>query len=131
MPGRITSSACAIMTGHEPIANRRRYPRLPVSVPVEGRWWDAQGAEQPLQALLTRLSEGGAMLQTAQPISANTVVEFEIKLGLLRNVQPRGTVRWWRRAGQIREAGMEFSEPARRIGLYVEREIAEALGVGS
>lgn len=118
------------MVGNEPIANRRRYPRLPLTLPVEGRWWDPQGRERPLQALLIMLAEGGAMLRTADPVSANAGVEFEIKLGALRNVQPRGTVRWWRRAGQIREVGLEFNEPARRIGVYVEKELAEALGVG-
>ncbi len=118
------------MVGNEPIANRRRYPRLPVTLPVEGRWWDLTGRERPLQALLTILAEGGAMLRTAEPVHANAVVEFEIQLGLLRNVQPRGTVRWWRRAGQIRELGMQFHEPARRIGVYVEKELAEAQGVG-
>jgi PilZ domain len=105
-------------------AERRRYPRLPMTLPVEGRWWDVEGRERPLHALLMLLSEGGATLRTSEPVAANMELEFEFRLGMLRNLQPRGKVRWWRRAGEIREVGVEFSEPARRIGVYVEKELS-------
>jgi hypothetical protein len=96
--------------------------------PVEGRWWDAAGQERPLKALLMLLGEGGATLRTSDPVSVNTQVEFAFRLGLLRNVQPKGKVLWWRRAGEIREAGVQFEEPARRIGVYVEKLLSDVGG---
>jgi hypothetical protein len=114
------------MGRREHINERRRFPRLPITLPVEGRWWDPDGRERPMAALLTLLSEGGATLRTSEPVTANTTVEFSLRLGVLRNVQPRGTVRWWRRAGEIRELGVEFAEPARRIGVYVEKQLSDS-----
>jgi len=33
-------------------------------------------------------------------------------------------VKWWRRNGEVRELGVEFEAPVRRIGTYVEKEAA-------
>lgn len=105
---------------------QRRFPRLSVSVKIEGAWWDPDGAKHKLHALLVMVSEGGAQLRTAEPIPANGRIEFWMRLGSLRKFDAHGVVRWWRRNGEVRDLGIEFDEPIRRIGAFVEKELAAA-----
>jgi hypothetical protein len=102
----------------------RRFPRVPVSVSIKGRWRAPDGQEADLAGLLSCLSEGGASLNTAAPITANSVVRIKLKLGLFQVVEATGRVRWWRRRGEVRQAGIEFREPQRRIGAWVEKQLA-------
>ena len=106
--------------------NQRRFPRLSVSVKVEGFWWDLEGGRRKLNALMVVISEGGVQLRSADPLPANARVEFQIKLGSLRRFDARGVVRWWRRSGEVREVGVEFVEPIRRLGTFVEKELSSA-----
>ena len=106
--------------------NLRRYPRLGVSVKIEGHWWDLEGGKRKLSALMTVVSEGGVQLRCADPVPANARTEFAIKLGSLRRFDTRGVVRWWRRTGEVRELGVEFDEPIRRLGTFVEKELSNA-----
>jgi hypothetical protein len=111
--------------------NKRRFPRLTVSVKVEGHWWDIEGGRRKLTALMVALSEGGVQLRCADPVAANARVEFAVKLGTLRRFDVRGIVRWWRRSGEARDLGVEFEEPLRRVGQFVEKELASgAAGEG-
>jgi len=106
--------------------NQRRFPRLNVSVKLEGHWWDLEGGRRKLSALMVVISEGGVQMRCADPLPANARVEFPIKLGSLRRFEARGVVRWWRRAGEVRELGVEFDEPIRRLGTFVEKELSSA-----
>ena len=103
--------------------NKRRYPRLAVAVKVEGHWWDVEGGRRKLSALMTMVSEGGVQLRASEPIPANSRVEFAVKLGALRRFDVKGLVRWWRRNGEVRDLGVEFEEPVRRLGAFVEKEL--------
>lgn len=103
---------------------KRRYPRLATTIKLEGHWWDLDGGRRKLTALMTMVSEGGVQLRSADPVPANARVEFALKLGTLRKFDVRGTVRWWRRAGEVRDLGVEFEEPLRRLGAFVEKELA-------
>ncbi|MGC4122309.1 MAG: PilZ domain-containing protein [Myxococcales bacterium] len=103
--------------------NKRRFPRLAVAVKVEGFWWDLEGGRRKLNALMTMVSEGGVQLRSSEPIPANARVEFAVKLGTLRKFDVKGLVRWWRRNGEIRDLGVEFEEPVRRLGAFVEKEL--------
>jgi len=104
--------------------NSRRFPRLGVSVKIEGHWWDLEGGRRKLSALMTVVSEGGVQLRCADAVPANARTEFGIKLGSLRRFDVRGVVRWWRRAGEVRELGVQFDEPIRRLGTFVEKELS-------
>lgn len=106
------------------LPNKRRYPRLLVNVKVEGWWRDLEGGRRKLTALLTVVSEGGGQLHCADPVPANALLEFPLKLGAMRRFDLRATVRWWRRAGEVRNLGFEFETPVRRLGTYVEQELA-------
>ncbi|MBI5544897.1 MAG: PilZ domain-containing protein [Deltaproteobacteria bacterium] len=104
--------------------NKRRFPRLSVSVKIEGHWWDLEGGRRKLNALMTVISEGGVQLRCADLIPANARVEFAVKVGTLRRFDARGVVRWWRRTGEVRDLGVEFEEPIQRLGTFVEKELA-------
>ena len=108
--------------------NKRRFARLDVSIKVEGHWWDIEGGRRKLNALMVAVSEGGVQLRCAEPVPANARVEFSVKLGALRKFDVRGVVRWWRRAGEVRDLGVEFEEPIRRVGQFVEKELASGEG---
>ncbi|MFN7134693.1 MAG: PilZ domain-containing protein [Myxococcales bacterium] len=104
---------------------KRRWPRIAVSVKVTGEWWNRSGeGPHPLEAHMVRLSEGGAMLRCSAPIPANAVVQLHFRLGLLKRFSPRGTVRWWRRAGEVRELGVQFVDPIDALGKFVRDELA-------
>jgi hypothetical protein len=112
------------MTTSSSPENKRRYPRLQVSARVEGRWRDQAGVEHPFKGLLLSISEGGVQIRTAEHIPANAAVRINIRLGLLARFSPTGRVRWWRRNGEVRDIGIHFAEPIRRIGELVEKELA-------
>ena len=103
--------------------NRRRWPRLAVSVKVSGRWRARTGAEQDLEALLLWVSAGGAQLRCSAPVPANATVRFTLRLGRFQRFEPTGRVRWWRRIGEVRDLGVEFAEPIPRIGEYVRKQL--------
>lgn len=103
--------------------NQRRFPRLAVAVKIDGFWSDLEGGRRKLNALMTVVSEGGAQLRSKEPIPANARVEFAVKVGTLRKFDVRGMVRWWRRNGEVRDLGVEFDQPVRRLGAFVEKEL--------
>ncbi len=105
-------------------AEKRRYSRLPVSIKIEGHWWDIEKEEHVLSAWMTAVSEGGALLRCSEPIGANSVIKFVLRLKTMKKVEIKAVVRWWRRNGEVRDLGVEFAEPIKRIGAYVERQLA-------
>lgn len=113
------------MMGRDDKPEKRRFPRLCVSTKVEGSWWDPDGAMRNLRALLVSVSEGGALLRCAESIPANARIEIAIKVENL-SLEIPGHVRWWRRSGEVRELGIEFDEPNRKLGRFVRARRASA-----
>jgi hypothetical protein len=115
-----------IRAKQEELPNSRRFSSLELNLPVTGHWWDLEGKKYPLEALLVLLSEGGAQLQCSAPVAANSVIELDLKLGKLKRIAAHGRVHWWRRMGEVLALDIEFTEPNRRVGLYVKRQLAPA-----
>ncbi len=103
------------------LANTRRWRRWPVSIKVRGRWWSVPGDDRPLAAVVCSLSEGGAMLRCREPIRANSTVELTVPTGWFSRVRVRGDVRWWSRAGQDCQVGLEFAEVRPELARFLER----------
>ena len=57
--------------------NRRRYPRLKISVPVE---LQAEGSESPIRGSTSDLSAGGCYIETMFPFPVGTTLDMKLQL---------------------------------------------------
>jgi serine/threonine protein kinase len=111
----------AVVAAHRP---QRRFPRLPVSFEVEGQWWSPDTSPDDLRADVLWISEGGVMLRCAAPVRANATVSFSLTRAPRElSLDLKGTVRWWRRAGALREIGVCLDAPVPALGRYVAKHL--------
>jgi hypothetical protein len=103
----------------QPAAERRRWVRLSLAIPVFVRGVDGQGREFVEFCTLLNESAGGALLAIRKPLRRRSRVSLEIPLApALRNVRFRGTKRMLR-ARVVRTApidgwnlcGLQFARP--------------------
>lgn len=71
---------------HQSISERRRWPRLPLAIPVFIRGSDMRGRDMLEFATILNVDAGGVLLASRKPVQPGSSVSLEIPVGFSRTL---------------------------------------------